>query len=112
MVAKEQTAQHPHAGKSVLDLLWEELDAVYDQLMEEGEPSKESLAEELHLTSALSVARTLATEWYGVLREWGELRGQAQGLAYAIALVTNPYACDVPAVKAEARRRYEDANKQ
>jgi hypothetical protein len=98
---------HPNAGKSILDLLWEELDEVMDLLMEQGAPDKDSLASELHLTSALSVARQLATEWYSTLQEWGELRGQAQGLAYAIAVLTNPYAADVPTVKKEALARWQ-----
>ena len=97
MVAKEQAAQHPHAGKSVLDLLWEEMDTVYDQLVTEGEPDVDPVRQ----------PSTAATRY----REWGELRGQAQGLAYAIALVQNPYAVDIPAVKVEAKRRFEEANK-
>lgn len=107
MVAREEAAPHPYAGMSVLDILWQDLDDVMDLLMEEGAPDKDSLASELHLTSALAVARTLATEWYNTLRDWGELRGKAQGLAFAIAVLTNPYAANVPAVKVEAKARWE-----
>lgn len=111
-MAAEAEAPHPYAGMSVLDIMWQDLDDCMDQLMSEGAPDKGSLAEELYLTSALSVARSLANEWYTTLKEWGELRGQAQGLAFAIAVLTNPYAADVPAVKKEAMQRWEKRNKR
>lgn len=103
---------HPYAGMSILEIVWQDLDDCMDQLMNEGAPDKNSLAEELHLYSALSVARTLAAEWYDTLRDWGELRGQAQGLAFAIAILTNPYAADVPAVKKEAMARWQSRQKR
>lgn len=111
-VKAEAAAPHPYAGMSVLDIIWQELDEVMDLLMEQGAPDKGTLAEELHLTSALSVARTLADEWYNTLKEWGELRGQAQGLAFAIAVLTNPYSVNVPAVKKEAMARWEKRHKE
>jgi hypothetical protein len=112
MVAKEQAAQHPYAGMSVLDILWDELDTIMDQLMEEGAPEKSSLAKEIMGgCSTIREASELADGWYGTLKGWGELRGQAQGVAYAIAVCTNPYACDVPAIKREARARWDARQK-
>lgn len=112
MVAKEQVAPHPYAGMSVLDIYWQELDDVMDQLMAEGAPDKTSLAGDLRVGSSVAGASELADEWYTTMKEWGELRGQAQGLAYAIAVATNPYAADVPAVKKEAMQRWEKRNKR
>lgn len=107
-MAEEAAVKHPYAGMSVLDILWQELDDIMDQLMEEGAPDKASLAKAVMSGSyTIAEASAEADEWYDALKEWGELRGQAQGVAYAIALVTNPYAADVPAVKAEAKARWD-----
>lgn len=111
-MAAETTAPHPYAGMSVLDILWQDLDDVMDKLMEEGAPELSVLGSEMGQTNSLHGARELAAEWYNTLKEWGELRGQAQGLAFAIAIATNPYAGDVPAVKKEAMARWESRNKR
>jgi hypothetical protein len=106
-MAAEAEAPHPYAGMSVLDILWQDLDDCMDKLMEEGAPDRGTLVEELHDGNNYEAASSLATSWYDTLKEWGELRGQAQGLAFAIAVLTNPYAIDVPAVKKEAMQRWE-----
>lgn len=109
-MAAEQEAPHPYAGMSVLDIVWQDLDDVMDKLMEEGAPDKGSMALEFARANITEEARELADEWYTTLKEWGELRGQAQGLAFAIAIMTNPYAADVPAVKKEAMARWRKRN--
>lgn len=112
MVAKEEEAKHPYAGMSVLDIVWQELDDVMDLLMEQGTPEKGrgGLAGDFEHKNNPTEARILAEEWFNTLKEWGELRGQAQGLAFAIAVLTNPYAADVPTVKKEAMARWEKRN--
>lgn len=72
------------AGKSVLDLLWERLDAFVDELMA---PAHE-----------------------GGELELAERKGHAYGMAEAIALVTNPYHPDIDAVRGEAMERWEQRN--
>lgn len=111
-MAAEAEAPHPYAGMSVLDIMWQDLDDCMDQLMSEGAPDKGSLKSELGSQYTRVEAAQLADEWYTTLKEWGELRGQAQGLAFAIAVLTNPYAADVPAVKKEAMQRWEKRNKR
>lgn len=69
------------AGKTVLDLLWERLDAFVDELMA---PAHE-----------------------GGELERAERKGHAYGMAEAIALVNNPYHPDVDAVRGEAMERWE-----
>ena len=82
---------HPgKPGRSILEQIWEELDSIMDRLRS-GSPIPE------------------AEGWTGV-RDRAELRGRAQGIAYAIAVMTNPYAPDVPKIKAEARTRWERRN--
>jgi len=88
-----------HAGKSILEIIWEELDSVYDQLMSEGRPRVPKQWGAQH-----------PQEIADKQMKYGELRGQAQGLAYAIAVIQNPYDVSVPAVRHEAQRRYDDAN--
>ena len=112
-MAAEAEAPHPYAGMSVLDIMWQDLDDCMDLLMEQGQPDRDSLRNELADPKIkFGTAGELADEWYTTLKEWGELRGQAQGLAFAIAVLTNPYAADVPAVKKEAMQRWEKRNKR
>jgi hypothetical protein len=71
-------------GKSILDLIWEALDRVYADLVTE------------------EVARD-------VMGPTGSaLRGQALGLATAIAIIVNPYSPNIDAVRAEAKARWEN----
>jgi len=86
------------AGRSLLEILWEELDSIIDQLMSEDEPDKPK--EDLP-----SIAIGVLCEGY---KMWGELRGQAQGVAYAIAVITDPYSPNVPAVREQAMQRWEE----
>jgi hypothetical protein len=87
-------------GLSVLDLLWQKLDEVVDAL-DEGEPEK--WADEHVRGKDPQDHSGVASEWM----EWGELRGRAQGLAQAIALLMNPYAPDVDAVRDQAMDRFD-----
>lgn len=98
---------HPYAGMSVLDILWQDLDDLMDELMDYGTPERTSMDKDFEAKNNPTEARELAVEWYVTLQNWGELRGQAQGLAFAIAVLTNPYAADVPTVKLEAKTRWE-----
>lgn len=70
------------AGKSVLDLLWEHLDAFVDELMA---PAHE-----------------------GGELDRAERKGHAYGMAEAIAVITNPYHPDIDAVRADAMERWEE----
>lgn len=67
------------AGKSVLDLLWEQMDQFVDAVQE---PVNED--------------------------EAVNAKGRAHGMAVAIAVVTNPYAPDVAEVKQAAMDRWFD----
>lgn len=87
----------PHAGRSLLEILWEELDAIMERLMTEGQP---------HTPVEDEFYQQDLDAW----REWGEERGKAQGVAYAIAVITNPYEVSVQAIKREAARRWETKN--
>lgn len=84
----------PYAGRSILEIITEELDVVIDRLMTDGEPFSDGNPD--------------VEEW----KEWGEQRGQAQGLAFAIAVLENPYEMNVEKVKAEAMKRWEAAEEE
>ena len=88
-----------NAGRSISEMLWEELDRVMDILMVEGEPAKWTGSEDSEDVGT-------ASEWL----QWGEQRGQAQGVAYAIALMYSPYAPNVPHIKELAMERWESRN--
>lgn len=67
-------------GKSILEMLWEELDGIVERLMADGEAAD------------------------------GQDVGRAQGVAYAIAVIENPYHVDIERVRAEAMDRWEADN--
>lgn len=89
------------AGKSILDLLWEKLDAAMDDLMDVEQPSEWIADEDPNPRNCDPTG--MAREW----ETWGTLRGTARGLAEAIALITNVYEPDLDAVRAEAMERWE-----
>jgi hypothetical protein len=88
------TGHETPRARTLLEMLWDELDAKLDVLMADGEPEP-----------------ALADSWTGEdvdnYAEWGRQQGRCEGLAYAIAVITNPYQPNVPAIKAEALRRWE-----
>lgn len=89
-----------HAGRSLIEILWEELDSIMDRLMDDGAPEPPR-----NHNAPLSAKE--AKEFCNSFAEWGEERGQAQGVAYALAIMLNPYQPNVPGVKAEAMERWE-----
>jgi hypothetical protein len=76
---------HDVRGKSLLDLLWEQLDQFVDDLQ-----------------LVADVADDSTTLW--------EARGRAHAAAVCVALATNPYHPQVDAIKAEAMERWENAH--
>ena len=66
-------------GKTILELLWDELDAIMDRLMSDGEA------------------------------EDGRDPGRAEGVAYCIAVMQNPYLPNIDAVREQAMERWENA---
>jgi len=81
------------AWQALREELWSELDRIVDRIMSEGEP---------YWTLSDSSA-----EVAGPLREWGELRGKAQGIAYALAMMENPYLPNVDSIREKAMTRWE-----
>lgn len=95
---------HTAAGPSLLETLWEELDNVMDRLMSDevppsDVPPKPSVQNKMPLAA-------WRDEWMG----YGETRGNAQGIAYAIAVIEQPYEPNVPGVKVRAMERWEERN--
>lgn len=92
----------PNAGRSIMEILWEELDDIMDRLMEDGEPSVND-----HLIGKYPIEYDIG-ELQEAFKLWGEERGKAQATAYAIAIMTNPYQPSIPDIKAEAMRRWQE----
>lgn len=104
MVAKPVETPHVNAGKTLIDIIWEELDVVVDRLKTDGKPSDtEPPSEAAGERAWEEFIDQEHEEW----QHYGEERGQAQGLAYALAVLTNPYNVDVDAIRAEALERWE-----
>lgn len=89
------------AGLSLLEKLWENLDTVIERLMAAGPaPDKpETIIDHSGKTDPMG-------EFAEQHRRWGEDRGEATGLALAIAIITSPYAPNLPGIKDEAMERY------
>lgn len=92
---KEMKAANP-VVKELLAELWRELDTIVDHIMFQGEPQSRNTWNPEDLAAVRES-----------FREYGEWRGQAQGVAYAIAVLSNPYKPDVEAVRTEAMERWE-----
>lgn len=73
--------------EAILRELWSELDSLMYQLMTDGAPTESEPS----------------SGW----QEWGEIRGRAQGIAFAIASISNLSEPNVEWVRAEAVRRWE-----
>lgn len=73
-------------GKSILDLIWDELMEVYGEVLEDSKRIQNG---------------------HDPHEGHEERRGQCVGLATAIAILVNPYAPNVDAVRTEARERWE-----
>lgn len=100
------------AGRSLLEILWEELDSIVDSLMSKGSPStwydevgRECVSVDHFRTYGKD--EELISDDPSEFQQWAEWRGQAQGVAYAIAVITSPYAPNVPAIREEAMQRWE-----
>ena len=78
------------AGRSLKEIIEAELDVVLERLLNDWQRNPA----DLNLEGQTVLA-------------WGEERGAAQGLAYALAVITNPYYVNVEEIKNEAMLRYE-----
>lgn len=87
-------------GKSIIDLLWEDLDDTMDILMDTCERCERLVG--AHTRTSHEPEATLQLE-YAV----DEYRGRAQGVAYALALMSNPYLRNVDEVRKLAKERYD-----
>lgn len=97
-MAKTLDNAHPVApGKSILEMLWDELDAHTSRLLSDYEDWEIPEDE----------AKT-RPDLKGI-REWGEARGYAQGMAYALAVLMNPYAPNVDSIREMVVERMDDA---
>ncbi len=109
MYQKPPGERNSAAGRSLLEMLWEELDSVIDRLMADGKPGEPEVTELSE--EAVAVEKHDLSRLMDDFKAWGEERGQAQGLAYAIAVITDPYEVDVPGIKKISAKRWEERQK-
>lgn len=98
MVDIERT--HSARGPSIIERLWAELDNIMDRLMSDGLPGEEPYESQGYDVEGLQHVRD-------VWQAYGEERGKAQGTAYALAMMTNPYKPDIEGIRATAVERWE-----
>lgn len=94
------------AGKSRIEVLWDEMDSIMDRLMVEGEPEY-PFDKRYPGAHGEMIGYDRLDAYRNDCKEWGEERGRAQGIAYALAAMLDPYNMDVPAIKDEAYERWE-----
>lgn len=84
MAVETSTGSRPsYAGRSILEIIWQELDHMMEIIMD---ADKYDLAEPI--------------DWY---------RARANGIAYAIAVIQNPYEINLSQVREQAKQRWQDA---
>lgn len=83
------------SGKSIREHIEDELDVVVERLMNDWGADYDPTGDETD-----------------TVLKWGEERGQAQGLAFALAVLCNPFYADVEDVKNSAMLRYEAAQEE
>lgn len=92
----------PRNGRTIVQALfqelWKELDTIVDHIMSQDAPE---------VPAGPEPGRYFYPEDVIEIHRYGEWRGQAQGVAYALAVLTNPYAPDVDKIRAEAMKRWE-----
>jgi hypothetical protein len=97
----------PRNGRTIVQALLEELtrelDTVVELIMSEEAPEVSDFDSGVQYQDIDCAAATEACVRYG---EW---RGQCQGLAYALAVLKNPYQPDIEKERAEAMQRWEES---
>jgi hypothetical protein len=88
------------AGKSLLEMLWDQLMEAYADLMTMAWQRQEYADHPDDHAIDLE-------EFQQFVEDHGKAKGACLGLATAIAIITNPYAPDVDAVRAEVAQRHE-----
>lgn len=95
---------HANAGKTLIQIIWEELDEVVYRLKIEGKPSETEPPSE---AAGEGAWEEFIDQEHEEWQHYGEERGQAQGLAYALAVLTNPYNVNVDVIREQALKRWE-----
>lgn len=80
-------------AKPLIEKLWDELMAIYERLESNGAPDPDP---------AMSVGAAIDAG-----QEYGEKRGRAQGIAFAIAMLRDSRQPNVEAIREEAQDRWE-----
>lgn len=100
-----------HAGMSIMEMLWEQADILYAQLMDIVEANETwdipELTGYIDADGGGGAAQSIADYW--------ELRGKLSGLTYALAKMQNPYEStkvQMHAVKQELMERWENAEEE
>lgn len=104
------TRHQPHVGRSLLEIYWAELDDIMDIIMELGEPKTwmNEIGEECAVVEPDRWDdRGVQYEEPSTYQTWAETRGQARGVAYCIAVMTNPYEPKMDDIREEAMERWE-----
>lgn len=98
MTGREHCKTTPRNGRTIVQALleegWKELDTIVEHIMSEEMPYWEKYSSDFDKFAA-------------DLQEYCEWRGQAQGIAYMLAVLTNPYQPDIDAIREEAIQRWE-----
>lgn len=95
-----------NAGRSILEIIKDMLDDRLDDIMSGETP--ESWVDDQDPDPQDPDPVGSAEEW----ENWGNLRGTAWGLAYAVAVIENPYEVSVPRVRQEAMERWKERNRE
>ena len=98
---------HEHAGQSIIEMMWDQLDIQYANLMRRRDEEDFVDADSVKglLEDGLSDPSE-AEEVAEQLVSYFKLKGKVAGLAYAIAKLRNPLNPNLDAIREECAERY------
>lgn len=105
----KEVAEHTNAGRSIIEMYWEQADAQYAKLRDMEVWTAEDLVNAVDEGSFVQFDEDAAEAAVAFCQQQGKLAT----LAWCIAKMTNPYADikeSMDEIKAEMRDRWEEAN--
>jgi hypothetical protein len=108
------TEGHSAAGRSIIEMLWEQADILYAKLMELPDNEKHSVDNIAEYIDGVELEETAEDVAQSVADYW-ELRGKLGGLSYALSKMLytyEPTKAAMDKIRAELKERWESEEEE